>query len=105
MSKYNLTKAETETIICWNAEDNKASIFTTDRRMHTKLNKLCSKCPEEYKLIKVEDVCGNAANTYQVKSDLISFRTPVKRVVSAEERARAAERLEAVRYNRRSARS
>lgn len=91
-TKYNLTPAERETAIRWDAETKKATVYTCDPVYVKRLQKLSAECPELYKLIKEEPFLGNVGVTYEVPAKYISFRKPVQRNYTEEQRQAMAER-------------
>lgn len=98
--KYNMLPCEKETHITWNAEDKTARISTCDPIYIRKLDKLVKECPEEYAFVSETSWLGNRSCTYEVSSKFISFRKPTTRVVSEENRRRAAERMRNMHKNR-----
>lgn len=82
-----LTNEERETIIRFDRAEDTCSIYTADRTVMTKLDKLY-KCTKEY-----SDSDGVYAKEYTTRKQLISFRTDVnykpeyvpQRIVSSEQ--------------------
>lgn len=88
--KIVLSKAEMETIINFDRELDTAQIYTADKVMMNKLDKLCKAAPENYKLIREDEV----SKTYVFPKNLISLRKPMrKRNLTDEERKNIGERL------------
>ena len=51
-----LTRIEQETIVNANAEEKMAEVYTADPVMIRKLDKMVEKYPDQYKVIKEDDV-------------------------------------------------
>jgi len=66
-----LTKAEMETIIRFDRETNECIIFTADKTVMTKLDKL-------YRCTSIDDCGGDISKTYVTDKKLISFRSDPK---------------------------
>lgn len=89
-TKPSISIDEQETIIIIPRNSNTAKISTTDQTMVTRLNNLCKKAPEHYKLVRTD---GEYENFYEVTDKaFISFRSK-KKEVSEEQRAAASERF------------
>lgn len=88
---------EQETTISFGRDKDGAEIWTSDRTVMTKLDKLCEESPEYWKCKKVEYFLdGSLANKVYTVTDkaLISFRSKkVKRELTDEQRAELAERM------------
>lgn len=54
--KYQLSKAEMETTINFDREGDSASLYTADSVMMTKLDKLCESSPENYRVIRQDEI-------------------------------------------------
>lgn len=67
-----LSKYEQETIVLYNAEDKNAEIYTADRTVMRKLDKLCEEHPDIYKTIKSDEL----SKTYSVPKNYINYRKP-----------------------------
>lgn len=86
---------ERETIINMDTQSDKASIYTSDFRMMTKLDK-CVKESDDWKLVHTE-MCGEdlVSKTYECPSNFVSFRK--KKVIgkpqTEEQKAAFAERM------------
>lgn len=88
--KYQLSKAEMETTINFDREGDNASLYTADSVMMTKLDKLCESSPENYKVIRQDEI----SKTYEFPKKLISLRkASVKRQLTDEEREILSERM------------
>lgn len=88
---------EQETTISFSRDNKEVDVWTSDTTMMTKLDRLCENSPNEYKCIEVcRSLDGLLANKrYTIKNKkLVSFRSgTVKREMTEEQRAKAAERL------------
>lgn len=82
-----IPREEQETIINFCADDKTAHVYTCDSVYIRKLDKLCERCPDIYKVVK-QDECSK---TYSMPKRLVSFRVP--RELTEEQRAAAVERL------------
>lgn len=89
-----LSREERETIILYTEADDRAEVYTHNKKMINRLAKLCAERPDEVEKIREADT---GAVTYTVPRDWI--RVVPKRRVSEEYRAAAAERLAALRAN------
>ena len=89
-----LSREERETIILYTEADDRAEVYTHNKKMINRLAKLCAERPDEVEKIREADT---GAVTYTVPRDWI--RVVPKRRVSEEHRAAAAERLAALRAN------
>lgn len=89
-----LSREERETIILYTEADDRAEVYTHNKKMINRLAKLCAERPDEVEKIREADT---GAVTYTVPRDWI--RVVPKRRVSEECRAAAAERLAALRAN------
>lgn len=88
-----LTRIEQETIVNANAEEKMAEVYTADPVMIRKLDKMVEKYPNQYKVIKEDDV----SKTYQFPKKLIRFGAPVTKVYTEEEKQKLREQFEKVR--------
>ena len=89
-----LSREERETIILYTEADDRAEVYTNNKKMINRLAKLYAERPDEVEKIREADT---GAVTYTVPRDWI--RVVPKRRVSEEYRAAAAERLAALRAN------
>ena len=92
----SLSAFEREVTITYNDEDDYATIYSAHRPTQTKLDKLCKSNPESYKLVKEDEY----SKTYHCSKNLISFRTPIKREMSEEQKEAARIRLEKMRESK-----
>ena len=90
----NIPRIERETTIIFNEEEPTASIWTCSPVMMRKLDKLCEDAPETYKCVLFND--KTPAKRYEMPKRYISFRKPVERVMSDEQRAASSERMKAM---------
>ena len=89
-----LSRYEQETIINYNAEEQTATVYTRDKTVMRKLDKLVSDFPDTYKLIDQT----NIDKTYSMPKSHVNYRKP--RNISDEQRERAREqRLEINSYS------
>lgn len=82
-----LTRWEMETTINFNMEEKTAILYTRDKTIMRKLDRLVEKCPDIYKCISETEI----DKTYEFPKKLLGFRIP--RVLTEEQRKVAAERL------------
>ena len=93
-----LQKHEMETAINWDEEDKTAKFYTCSRKWITKLDKLCKKYPDTYKVIREIKIEGRTVSKeYIFDSHLVSVRTPSTRIISEEQKQAARERLNKMR--------
>ena len=90
------SKSEKETTIQYDLESNTAKIFTRIEKDINRLDKLCEEHPDEYKCIKKDE----SGNWYECTKRYITFRKPVKRELTEEQKEQLRERLERVRNNK-----
>lgn len=93
-STYRLPLAEQETTVTMTRDDKTARIYTSDRLVMAKLDKLCAEFPETYKCIWVDDqIMGDGlpmGKKYEVNKKYVKFRKPVSQaVIERNARARA----------------
>ena len=69
----SLTKQERETIICFNEEENTASVYTHNRKLMTKLRRMAEKFPNQ---VYPEREEHPGAVSYIVPKGCISVREP-----------------------------
>lgn len=74
---YKLTKAERETHVWWDEENEIAHVYTASPKVIRKLDKLCVENPDTYKCRNVDTVCGAVVSKdYYVDPDYI-FKKPI----------------------------
>jgi hypothetical protein len=78
-----LSRYEQETIVNYNAGEQTATLYTRDKAVMRKLDKLVADFPNTYSLIGKDEV----SKTYSFPKSHISYRKP--RAVSTEQRERA----------------
>lgn len=90
---------EQETVVQISRINGKATIYTSDTTMLTKLHKLMNKNPEEWRLVHQDTVSEEVVSeTFECPKKLISFRASTSsRVMTEEQRRAAAERLKKAR--------
>lgn len=86
----SVSAAEQETIINYFRDEKGAEVYTCDTLVMAKLDKMCRKFPDVYKLVRENDY----GKFYAVPKDRIAFRPP-NREVSDEERQKLRERFAA----------
>ena len=86
---------EQETTINIYRDRSECDIWTSDTTMMTKLDRLCEKSPQYYKLVEVGNISGVITDKdYRIKDkSLISFRSG-KVVLSDEQKQERAERMQ-----------
>lgn len=82
-----LTRYEQETIINFNAGEQTATVYTRDKAVMRKLDKLVADFPEVYKRTGQTDI----DKTYSMPKSYVSYRKP--RVISEVQRERAREMM------------
>lgn len=87
-----LTPYERETIIAYSYGDNIASIFTYDRKLQNKLNKL-AQTRSDVSIIKQDDECAE----YEVPKNFVKVSPPRQVNYTDEQKTAMAERLAAAR--------
>lgn len=85
MPEYTLTKAESETIINFNDDEDRAILYTCNKAMIRKMDNLCSKFPEHYTLVKQDQY----SKTYSFFKKLVAIKQP--RILSEEQKKRVSE--------------
>ena len=94
-----LSVNEQETVVNFDRNTDKATVYTSDSTMLTKLHKLMEKNPKEWRLIDNGRINGEiVSETFECPKRLISFRTSTtSRAMTEEQREAAAERLKKAR--------
>lgn len=77
----NLTAYEHETTIILNDADEYAIVYTCQKPMITKMDKMCKSNPDSYKLVKQDEW----SKTYHIDKELIGFRSPREKKELTEE--------------------
>lgn len=75
-----LTNYEKETIILFNDEEKEAEVYTCNKALMRKMDGLCKKQPENFKLVKKDSV----SKTYTFPKNLVSIRA--KRVLTEKQK-------------------
>lgn len=83
----NIPREEQETIINFTADDKMAQVYICDSVYIRKLDRLCEKSPDQYKVIQQDGY----SKTYTMPKKLVSFRIP--RELTEGQRVAATERL------------
>lgn len=89
-----LSREERETIILYTEADDRAEVYTHNKKMINRLAKLCAERPGEVEKIREADT---GAVTHTVPRDWV--KVVPKRRVSKEQRAAMADRLATLRAN------
>ena len=98
----NIPVNEQETVINFTRDSDKATIYTTDTTMRSKLHKLSMKNGKDWVLLRQDTDCIDhdvISETYQCPKKLISLRA-LSRKLTEEQRQAAAERLRKARENK-----
>lgn len=83
----DLTKYEMETVVNYNAGEQTATVYTRDRVVMRRLDRLVADYPDSYKLLKQTDI----DKTYSMPKSYVTYRRP--RAVSDEQREQARQRM------------
>lgn len=89
----NFSRSEKETTIQYDLESNTAKIFTRIEKDINRLDKLCKEYPDEYKCVERHE----SGNKYECTKRYITFRKPVKRELTEEQKEKLRERLKEMR--------
>ena len=82
-----LTKYEMETIVNYNAVEQTATVYTRDKSVMRKLDRLVADYPDSYKLLNQTDI----DKTYSMPKSYVTYRKP--RMISNEQREQARQRM------------
>ena len=82
-----LTKYEMETIVNYNAGEQTATVYTRDKSVMRKLDRLVEDYPDSYKLLRQTDI----DKTYSMPKSYVTYRKP--RMISNEQREQARQRM------------
>ena len=82
-----LTKYEMETIVNYNAAEQTAIVYTRDKAVMRKLDRLVEAYPESYRLVDQTDI----DKTYSMPKSYVNYRKP--RTISTEQREQARLRM------------
>ena len=83
----NLTKCEMETVVNYNAGEQTATVYTRDKSVMRRLDRLVADYPDSYKLLNQT----NIDKTYSMPKLYVTSRKP--RAVSDEQREQARQRM------------
>ena len=83
----NLTKYEMETVVNYNAGEHTATVYTRDKSVMRRLDRLVADYPDSYKLLNQT----NIDKTYSMPKLYVTYRKP--RAVSDEQREQARQRM------------
>mgnify|MGYP004508328007 FL=1 len=88
-----ITREEQETIITIGATSKQAEICSTDPVFWRRLDKMCERDPESYKLVREYKTSAGEVLTrwYSVPKKLVGFKP--KRVMTEEQKAKVTERF------------
>ena len=89
----NLTKYEMETVVNYNAGEQTATVYTRDKSVMRKLDRLVADYPESYKMLSQTEI----DKTYSMPKSYITYRKP--RMVSNEQREQARQRMAKINSN------
>jgi hypothetical protein len=85
-----LTKYEQETIVNYNAGEQTASVYTADKTVMRRVDRLVAEYPEQYQLVEQTE----SSKTYSMPKLYVSYRKPRK--VSDVQRETARCKMEAI---------
>ena len=83
----NLTKYEMETVVNYNAGEQTATVYTRDKSVMRRLDRLVVDYPDSYKLLNQTEI----DKTYSIPKSFVTYRKP--RTVSDEQREQARQRM------------
>lgn len=83
----NLTRHEMETVVNYNAGEQTATVYTRDKSVMRRLDRLVADYPDSYKLLNQT----NIDKTYSMPKLYVTYRKP--RAVSDEQREQARQRM------------
>ena len=89
----NLTKYEMETVVNYNAGEQTATVYTRDKSVMRRLDRLVADYPESYKILSQTEI----DKTYSMPKSYITYRKP--RTVSDEQRELARQRMAKINSN------
>lgn len=79
-----LSRYEMETVINFNLEDDKAVLYTADKSIMRKLDRLISRRPDLYQLISSDSI----SKQYTFPKKMITFRVPAELTDEQKEKRR-----------------
>ena len=83
----NLTKCEMETVVNYNVGEQTATVYTRDKSVMRRLDRLVADYPDSYRLLRQTDI----DKTYSMPKSFVTYRKP--RAVSNEQREQARQRM------------
>ena len=83
----NLTKYEMETVVNYNAGEQTATVYTRDKSVMRRLDRLVEDYPDSYKLLNQTDI----DKTYSMPKSYVTYRKP--RMLSDKHREQARQRM------------
>ena len=83
----NLTKYEMETVVNYNAGEQTATVYTRDKSVMRRLDRLVADYPDSYRLLRQTDI----DKTYSMPKSFVTYRKP--RAVSNQQREQARQRM------------
>lgn len=89
----NLTKYEMETVVNYNAAEQTATVYTRDKSVMRRLDRLVADYPDTYKLINQTDI----DKTYSMPKTYVNYRKP--RVLSDKQKEQARQRMSKLNSN------
>jgi len=89
----NLTKYEMETVVNYNAAEQRATVYTRDKSVMRRLDRLVVDYPDTYKLINQTDI----DKTYFMPKTYVNYRKP--RVLCDKQREQARQRMSKLNAN------
>ena len=82
-----LTKYEMETVVNYNAREQTATVYTRDKSVMRRLDRLVADYPDIYKLLRQTDI----DKTYSMPKSYVTYRKPRK--LNDEQREQARRRM------------
>ncbi len=89
----NLTKYEMETVVNYNAAEQMATVYTRDKVVMRRLDRLVADYPDTYRLLKQTDI----DKTYSMPKSYVNYRKP--RMLSDKQREQARQRMSKLNSN------
>ncbi len=89
----NLTKYEMETVFNYNAAEQMATVYTREKSVMRRLDRLVADYPDIYKLLKQTDI----DKTYSMPKSYVNYRKP--RMLSDKQREQARQRMSKLNSN------
>ena len=87
-----LSRYEQETIVNYNAGEQTATLYTRDKTVMRKLDRLVAEFPDTYKLIEQDRV----SKTYFFPKSYVSYRKPRK--ISDEQREQSRQKMQKINF-------